>query len=91
MEVDWANDTMVDGDLGWCSVARMMFRFYTIWHERAMQDFEIQATIDCELAVEQEAAELQVHVAVCAVDGNLALNRRAHAVCGLDNKICVSG
>ena len=36
VEVDWADYTMIDDDLGWCRIERMMLGFHAMGHERAM-------------------------------------------------------
>src|SRR5437764_13404413 len=65
--VHWPDDAVVDGDLSWGGVEGMMLGLQAVGHERAMQDFEIQAAVDSELAIDQKAAELQMCAALFAV------------------------
>lgn len=91
MEVDWADYTMIDGDLSWCGMERMVLGFQAVRHERAMQDFEIQAAVDFELAVDQKAVELKVGAALFAAHNQRAMNYWSHAVGGFDYQVGVFG
>src|SRR5579884_2269712 len=91
VEVDWAADAVIDADPGWSCVERMMLRFQTVRHERAMQDLEVQAAVHLQFAIDPEAAELQVSVGLHTVDGEISRNYGAHAIGSFNHEVGIFG